>query len=292
MIKRMIALAAALVAIGQPAEAAPLWDTMKSYFSRKSEERPEIRIMILKEKPAVQVAIDGKYRIYDPRTGDHIATRQLGRKAEVSLQGGGLRWSEGFPGIHQLMIVPDSLSTTINVNGKEYQGSIIIYEVEGMLSVINSIGFEELLTAILADEVGEDEPIELIAAAAIVARTNAYALADNPANPFWAVSAEEVGYRGLPPSKDLSKIKEAVRNTRYMILSAKGSFEGVATPFSGDFARSAEAKLLNAGKVPSRITFAEAKKLSSNGKDAAEILHHSFPDAEISMIRYSPGSGR
>ncbi|CRX38652.1 SpoIID/LytB domain-containing protein [Estrella lausannensis] len=292
MIKRMIALAAIALLAGQQAEAAPLWDTMKSYFSKRTDERPEIRIMIVKEKPSVQMAIDGKYRIYDPRTRDHIATRQLGRKAEVTHQGDGLRWSEGFPGLHQLMIVPDTITTTIKVDGKEYQGSITIYEVEGMLSVINNIGFEELLTAVLADEVGENEPLELIAAAAIVARTNAYALAENPANPFWAVSADQVGYRGLPPNTDLTKVHEAVRNTRYMILGAKGSFEGVSTPFSGDFARSQEAKLLNAGKVPSRISFADAKKLAANGKDAAEILHHSFPDAEISMTRYSPGSGR
>lgn len=290
MISRMILLASAFMAINQ-VEAAPLWDSLKSYFTKKTEEKPEIRIMIVKEKSSVNIQINGKYRIFDPRTNDHLATRQTGRKGDVTPGGSGLYWCEGFPGIHQLMIVPDSAMTTIKVDGKDYFGSMIIYEVEGQLTVINSIGFEDLLTSVLDKEVGASEPLELISASAIVARTNAYSLAENPANPFWAVSAEDLDYYGIPQDKDISHIKEAVKNTRFMILSGKGSFKGVPTPLSTDFGNNT-GKLLSRGKAPSKITFEDAKKLSQSGKDASDILLHAFPDAQISLVRYSPGMSK
>lgn len=291
MITRMIALLALFMAINQPMNAAPLWDNIKSYFSRKTEELPQIRIMIVKEKPKVHIEVEGKYRMFDPRNNDHLATRPTGRQGDVTSIGSGLHWNEGFPGVHQLMIVPDK-HATIKVDGKAYYGSMIVYEVEGLLTVINSINFEDLLTSVLDKEVGEHEPLEFLSASAIVARTNAYSLAENPANPYWSVQAEDLDYYGIPQDKDMSLIEEAVRNTRYMVLSAKGTFEGVPGPLSVDFAKNTGAKLLSRGKAPSKITFTDAKKLSESGKDAADILLYAFPDAQISMIRYSPGKGR
>lgn len=281
MITRMIALAAAFMAISQPMQAGPLWDNIKNYFSRKSEEKPEIRIMIVKESPRVHLEVDGKYRIFDPRTSEHLATRPIGRQGDVTSIGSGIHWNEGFPGIHQLMIVPDNKQAITKVDGKEYFGSMIIYEVEGLLTVINSVGFDELLISVLDKEVGEKESLELVSASAIVARTNALALKEHPANPFWTASAEDLDYYGIPQDKDLSLIQRAVRNTRNMILKTRGA----SVPMSVDFAKNTGAKLLSNGKAPSKISFADAKKISESGKDAADILLHAFPDAQISLIR-------
>jgi len=280
MIKKMLVLAAVFVAMNQHVEGTPLWESIKSYFAKKTEVIPIIRIMIAKDKPQVNIAVEGKFRIFDPRTNDHLATRQLGRKADVQSIGSGLHWAEGFPGVHQLMIVPADPRATITVDGKEYSGSIIVYEVEGNVTVINSIGFEELVASVLDNEVSEKNSLELLSASAIIARTNAYALAEKPANPFWAVSAEDLNYEGVPQNKDLSLIQKAVRNTRHMVLSGKDS-----AAISMDFAKNTGAKLLSVGKIPSKISFAEAKKLSEGGKDAAGILLYAFPDAHISMMQ-------
>ncbi|CDR33386.1 SpoIID/LytB domain-containing protein [Criblamydia sequanensis] len=284
MIARVILTLIALIPLSCSLEAGTLWDSVNSYFSKKIDTTPTLRILVAKERTALDMAIQGKFRIYDPKNGELLATRKLGRSGPIEATSAGIKWGEGFPGIHQLLIVPDHIGTTIALDGKEYQGSLYVYEIDGKLNAINRIGVEELLYSVLSQDFNEYTPQELLASLAIVARTNAYFLADNPKNPFWTLDAEQINYNGINRSLYNPAVEEAVRHTRYMVLSKKSSFDAVSSTFPAFWA-DASSKLAGSGKVGSKISISEAKPLADRGQTASQILAKAFPGTEIVLIQ-------
>lgn len=260
-----------------------IWDNVTSYFKGNSRpEPPTIRVLLMHNQEKANLEVRGRYSLYDPYTNSHISTRFSGKSRTVQAASDGLKWGEAFPGLYQIKIKPDEASAFTLVNNIEYPGEIYIYDIGGTISVVNQISIEDYVRSILYAYQNQHLEPEVLAALAIVARTNAYFQGVNPKNTYWAVDAEKVGYHGRVNGSQA--IENAVRETRYMIMSRTGVYEGVATPFASQFEATAAA-----GKEgeTSQISLEEANPMAQHGEHAAQILAKAFPHTTIMLMQYS-----
>lgn len=264
---------------------AGVWDDITGYF--KSETRPEppnIRVLLIHDAEGANLQIQGRYSLYDPYTNSHISTRFAGKSKYIQALGDGLKWGESFPGLYQLKIEPDEPTTVVSINGSEYENSIYVYDIGGAISIVNQIPVESYVRSILINHQNQNLELETLASLAIVARTNAYFQAVNPKNTYWAVDAQKVGFQGRLSANN--SLDRAVNQTRYMIMSRTGVYEGVATPFAGQFGSLLPGQSAKDVQL-SRITLEEANGMAKNGEHAAQILAKAFPGSTIMLMQYA-----
>lgn len=283
MIVRTLLLFLALLPFSSPLQAS-WWDNVTGYFKGQSRlAPPTIRILVLHDLEGVNLEVRGKYSLYDPYTNSYISSRFVGKSRYVQAVSDGLKWGEAFPGLYQIKIKPDDAVTTTVINGHEYEGSIYIYDVGGTVSIVNQIPIEDYVKAVLVNYQDRHLAPETLAALAIVARTNAYFQAVNPKNTYWAIDAQKVNFQGKTPVS--SAVEDAIKLTRYMIMSRTGVYEGMATPFAAQF------DALSPGQTKemqvSKISLEEANETAQNGEHAAQILAKAFPGTTIMMMEYS-----
>ncbi len=284
-----LALLLATLSVDRGVEAG-LWDSTKNFFTNPKQNPPALRILVETDKPFLTVEVKGRYKVYDPRDNSHIITRKIGKKETLKIVGDGLMWGEEFPGVHQLLIVPDDLSILTVIDGVEYQGSIYIYDVEGKLSVVNRIDLEYFLNSILTPLFPETTSEELLAAVAIAARTNLYYLAANPKNTYWAINGKDINYLGYKTTGNSDSIMDAIHMTRYMVLGKNNAYEGVVDPILAEWQVPGLLNVKGGRQVLSKIDIAEGKRLAAKGDNAAQILKKAFPEATIQLIQTSPGA--
>lgn len=204
MIARMLVTLLAFLSVQLSLEAGII-DTITNIFTKEPlPQPPSIKALLTHDQDGVILEVKGKYKIYDPRNGELISTRFVGKRRFIQAVREGLKWGEEFPGIYQIVIVPDSPQTTTIVDGIEYRGSIYIYDIGGSISVVNQLDIEDYLSSIMTPkfrdpqqlEFKEPLPYEMLAVFAITARTNAYWQSQNSKTPYWDVDAKEVGYKG------------------------------------------------------------------------------------------------
>ena len=261
-------------------------------FSRNYCEMPSsIRILITHNVPGVELGVTGQYTLYDPVSlnrgdcgqKDHfIGTRYKGKCRYLETLIDGLKWGEEFPGQHQLKIVDDLPTSRTIVQGIEYKGPLYIYNVAGTISIVNELPIEEYVRNYLNQNYNTELEIEALYALAIIERTNAYFLAQNPKSPYWAIEAEKINYRGLACIHE--KVNQAIYYTNRMVLSRTGVYEGVITPFMATF----ETSIINPNHpevVKSQISIDEANQMAKNGLHAAQIIAKAFPGSTIMMTR-------
>lgn len=258
---------------------ADVWSNVKGYlgFSQKSEP-PQIRTLVIHDAEGVDLRVDGRYSLYDPYANSYISSRFVGKRKTMQAVSDGLKWGEAFPGLYQLKIKPDEQDTLTVINDKEYRGTMYIYDIGGAISIVNQLPVEDYIASILSKQDLSSLHRETIAALAIVARTNAYFQIGNPKNTYWAVDAQKVGYEGQVELND--PLNEAVKMTKYMIMSSTGVYEGIATPFGAELAFVTPGAGYKDVKV-SKISLEEANKMAENGDHAAQILARAFPQTTI-----------
>lgn len=264
---------------------AGILDKIKTFiFGPEKPKPPTIRLLIAEDKPGVTIQVKGRYSLYDPNKNQHLDSRLQGKSKYAQALKGGLRWGEEFPGLFQLKIIPEEPYVTTIVDGIEYRGSIYVYAVDGRVNVVNEVDIEDYLDSILAYEYKKPLNTELLNAIAIAARTNAYFQSVNPKNKFWDVRADQVGYDGFAVTQIGSPIEDAIKNTRYMVLSRTGTYEGVTTPFAARW--STGTKRGQELGTYSTITLHQAENLAINGAHAAQILQKAFPGSLITLVHY------
>lgn len=292
MMTRLVAVMLALATLFSPLQAG-LWDNVSSYFKKSQQNHsPSIRVLIAMDRPSIEVEVDGPFKGYDPRTGEVILLSKIGKKNKMQVMDGGLKWGEEFPGVHQILLVPSDHQTKITLDGVVYPGAIYFYDVERKLSAVNKISLEDYLASVLIPAQKGDLPEEFLAALAITARTNAYYLAENPKNPYWAVDGEQVGYHGTVNPERSPTVNQAIRDTRHMVLSKTGAYEGVVTPLLGYWKKTGQEQKKRHSGVPSKITIQEAETLAETGSNAAQILLKAFPNTSIQLTYHTPGTGK
>lgn len=264
---------------------AGMWDEFKSKIGLKEKAMPpSIRILLAHDLEGVHLEVKGMYSLYDPYSNSHLSTRFIGKSRYIQAVGDGLKWGEAFPGLYQLQIKPEEETTVTWIEGKPYAGSSYIYDIGGTISVVNQLSIENYIRLLpYQADYGSLHP-EVLAAIAIVARTNAYYQASNPRNTYWAVDAQKVGYEGL--KQEPAPIDQAINATRYMIMSRTGVYEGLATPFAAEFEG---VPSIGKGKEVenSKISLQEANEMAQRGEHAAQIIGRAFPGTTIMMMQYA-----
>lgn len=266
------------------------WDTFTGYFSKTAPTKPpKIRVLVVNDQQGVVIEVKGKYKMYDPHTGDHISTRFVGKRKFMQAVRDGLKWGEEFPGIFQLLIVPDETSTTTIVDGIEYRGPIYVYDVGGTISVVNEVGIEDFLSSTLSHSYRQKMPEEFLAATVIAARTNAYYTAANPKNQYWSVDAHPIKYQGYAVVDSTSDIEKAIKNTRHMVMSFTGQSDGKINAFPAEWKTNDD---YTRQQNISKITLEEAAEMAKQGAHAAQILTKAFPGVKIEMVHHPESDKR
>lgn len=268
---------------------AAVWNEVTNSFGggRRPPAPPSIRIRLIHGSPGVDVEVQGQYTLYDPnvelnKRERYIDTRYRGKCRYFQALGGGLKWGEEFPNLHQLKIVDDKPSSKTIIEGHIYKGPIYVYDVQGSLSIVNEVSIEEYVRGVLDLNVKEELEPEMLYALAIATRTNAYFQSQHPKNKFWAVDAKEVNYEGLTSGSE--QIYAAVRLTKNMVMSLTGIYEGLANPFPVQFGTLTLGHS-DANALPSKITIQEANEMAKKGEHAAQILAKAFPGSIIMLVQ-------
>lgn len=284
---KKIALALALLTPCFFLQGAPLQEKQPAYpqdvSSAVASPSNKIKVLITHNKTQAQLNIEGKYRIFDPHTNKHISTRLLGKNQIIQSVHDGLKWGEEFPALHQLEFVPGDPNTTISVDGILYKGNIYVYDIGGSISLVNELPVEDFVYSVLAITPVIQQPGEVQAALAIAARTHAYFLRQNPKSPFWDIEAGQSGYRGMAQETAYPILQRAIKNTKDMVLSLSGKFEGTIKPFpiEWDYIGNSQAK---PKAMKSLVSVSDANNLAKQGEHADAILKKAFPQASLHLI--------
>ncbi len=177
-------------------------------------------IQVLLERDATEVLLEvkGPYFLFNPQDGTKVSSGLLGKRFMVHAIKSGLKWGEEFPGLYQLFIKPRSEETSIFINGIQYSGSIGIYAVGNRINIVNDLDIESFVKSQLSTQLSHPMESEVLAAMAILARTNAYYAISRHQEAFWHVSAADVGYQGSGLIAPHSAAIKAVDSTRHLIL--------------------------------------------------------------------------
>ncbi len=240
---------------------------------RERYKGPTIRIQLMSDVDGTQVEVKGAYNVYDPRTGNKLDTAYTGSSYYMYPTVDGIKWGQEFPGIYQVLIVPDKVDTTVLVNGSEYRGMAYLYQVKGFLGGVNEVSLEEFVASILSSHVPEDiTEEEALAALAIALRTEALYWISIASNPYWDIKAGTVGYRGSAIERRDGAFDEALKSTRDLVMKKMG-FDDLVT-----------VRWFSAGENMAPVH--EMQKLAKEGKDARAILEKVFGEMKIVKAQY------
>jgi len=246
-------------------------------------ENTFIKLLVVHDKPGVVLEVKGQYKIHDPHTGNFISTRFKGKRKYMQAVSDGMKWGEEFPGVHQLMIVPNTLSTTTIVDGIEYKGRIYVYDVGGTISVVNELTLDDYIRSTIAQQYQTTSlSDEAMNAVVIAARTNAYYLVQNPGSHFWTIDARKTGYQGHALITVSPKFEKSLERTRNMVLSTEES--GVKA-FANNWGITAGDSDAMKNIMASSISVVEADDLAKKGDHAAKILTKAYPKTNIKVLK-------
>lgn len=257
------------------------------FKSNQNDALPTINVLIVHDKEDVLIDVRGRYKLLDPLHNKHLSSRVLNKAQLVKPMREGLKWGEEFPGLYQIEFIPASSDTQILVEGIEYRGRIQVYDIGGTISVVNKLPIEEYLVSVLPQQFRQKQPYEVMAALAIMARTDAYFWTLNPKSNFWAVDARQVGYKGKIADEQ-NTFKKAVKDTQYMILTRGDPFEKGATPFAAQWDPTPQ-KQFNPSVKPAiaEISMSDASEMALKGIHAGEILDKAFPKSKMKLVQFS-----
>ena len=245
---------------------------------------PTVKVLVLHDQDGAILEVKGKYRIMDHHNSDANDTgwRFTGKSQYVQALHSGIKWGEQFPDSHQIAIIPGNAETQIFVNGTRYPGTVYIYDNgnNNKLSFVNELPIEDYLAYSLNNHFPTNLSDETLAALAIAERTNTYYQAQHPINKFYDVDGLQSSYKGAISYDPNVGIQKALRNTRYMVMSRTGLYEGIVTPFALSWERGS-----NKGET-SQIGLNDAEGMARDGKHAAAILDRAFPKSTIQLVPF------
>lgn len=244
---------------------------------------PTVKVLVLHDQDGAILEVKGKYRVIDPHNKEELThLRFSGKSQYVQALDSGMKWGEEFPDTHQIALIPAAPDTEIYVNGYRYPGSVYIYDTRknNKISVVNELPIEDYLVLSLNNRYSSNLSDETLAALAIAERTNTYFQAQHPKSKFFAIDDHQSDYKGVRSIDPNSGIQKALRNTRYMVMSRTGLYEGIVTPFPVSW----EQKPSSGENA--QITLNDAEGMARQGKHAAAILERAFPKSTIQFIPF------
>ncbi len=285
MLMRLLFVILAIMPFGTKAQAG-FWDSMVDTFTYSKPKAPSIKVLVLHDVERASLEVKGKYTLVDPNTDNDkeiTLPRVLGKKRDIEPRHDGIKWGEAFPDYFQFKVVPGDPKTEIILNDKEFKGNLYVYNIGDSISVVNQTPIEQYVRALLTNNYEQyNLHPEALAAVTIAVRTNAYFQANNPKSKLYAVDGKKVGFDGMVDASP--DVVEAVKVTRYMILSKTGVYEKKATPFAAQFTLKDQPPAKEA--EVSKLSLEEINKLAQKGEHAAQILSKAFPNSQIVILEY------
>jgi stage II sporulation protein D len=254
--------------------AAHAEDLSKDAVSRLIEIRerfdgPTIRIQLFDDVEGTQVEVKGRYNVFDPKTGKKADSAFLASNYYMYPTVDGIKWGAEFPGLYQVLIVPDKTETTVLVGGTEYRGMAYLYQIQGTLAAVNEVSLEDFVTSILSSHIPSYvTEKEAIAALAIALRSEALRQMTFSKSPYWDVKAGTFGYRGFSIERHDAPFIDAMRSSKAMVLMKGDDVVNV--------------KWFAAGEA--MAPFHEIQNWAKDGYDARAILEKLFPDSKIVLL--------
>lgn len=190
---------------------------------RSQVDKPAtLKVLLVHGAERVFIEAKGRYSVFNLSDNLLVDSGIFGKKGELSLIDGGIKWGEHHPHINHIRLVPGDSKSTFLVDGIEYKGCLNIRSFGGQLTVINEVDVETYLSATLNPKFPSKLPDEMAEAIAVVARTNAYYFLTHAQNPSWHVSAENVDYQGYAFTFQKPYITRAIERTRHLIMTYEG----------------------------------------------------------------------
>ncbi len=278
--KGKLAFALLAMAISSASLEAGMRDDIPSSFELKQNSRPaSIKVLIADDIPGALIEVKGKYNIYDPYKRKRIDASFFPKRRYIQAVDSGLKWGESFPGIHQIAIIPDDLTTTTLVDGIEYRGSIYVYEIEERLSIVNEVSIEDYVHSLISSHIEKPLKEEALAAFVIAARTDAYYTSMKSKHEFWQVDAKEVNYQGYGVVKKDALLERVMASTEHLLLTRSKRSEATIQPIPCKWSLDSSQ---DKGEV---LILRDAEIMAEKGYDASRILTHVFRDTHLEFFK-------
>ena len=240
-----------------------------------------IKALIAENIDGALIDVRGAYKVYNPENGKLLSSGFRGKRYYLQTNKAGLKWGEGYPGIHQLKIIPSNSSTTILVNGIQYKGIIEAYDINSKIQIVNEVDVEDYIRSTLSHEFAVHTHDHIVCdAIAIAMRTHAYNIIANTFNPFWDVCAKEVKYFGEGQTKINQKIERGILATRGMIMTYKDQpFSTSWTEHCGGKTASYESVFRKKGDGPEGVLVGYAQKERAQAKWKCSLSNNQLSKA-------------
>lgn len=245
-----------------------------------------LKVLLIHGVDKVFIEAKGRYSVFNLSNNLLLDSGIFGKKGELCLVDGGIKWGEHHPKIHHIRIVPGDSQSTVLVDGIEYKGCLDIRTVGATFTIINEVDVESYLSSTLSAKFIEKLPSELAEALAITARTNAYYFLNDAKDAAWHVSAEKVGYQGYALTFQKPSLERSIEKTRHIIMTYEGrpfpaywteDSAGQTTTFSAVFRKEAlvppgvKAPIASYHRENSKWAFALSKERLANLIDAQGV---------------------
>lgn len=239
-------------------------------------KQPVIRVEMMADIEGAMVEVRGPHNIYDPKNGKKVESIYQSSAYYMYPTADGLKWGEEFPGIYQLLVVPDSPSTSVVLAGSPFRGMIACYQLEGSVGFVNELSIEDFVDSVLSAHMPQTVTSkEAIAAMAILLRTDALHAIKHPQNKhYWDIRADECGYKGYTAVRRDELFCDATKAARDMVMLCPTQTEAFGVASITEFSKEEIAHKAE-----------ECQKLAQEGKDAKAILETLFPQSQITLAK-------
>ncbi len=291
-IRSMMTALGLAVGMTSAAEAGVIDRYAYAMMGNHRPSAPSVRVLIVHDAKSALLRVDGKYAVVDPVHHEVLSRRVSGKQRDILVTKHGLKWGEEFPDMRQLKLVPTAPETIMYVNGTPYSGIISVYDVDGMISIVNEVDIEDYVASVLAAKIDRQVPKEALAAVAIAQRTDAYYRSSFSKNKYWDIDGLKFRYAGVSPSQHYEEAEKAVDATSYMVMSASDITAKTDTDSNKEVALFpahwvVEPLSQGAKKTTERrptLVLSEAETAAVQGQNAAQILNRAFPGVTVQRM--------
>ena len=169
--------------------------------------------------------------------------------------------------------------SSLLVNGRPYGGRLRLIPESGGLRVVNHVGLETYIGAVVGAEMPSSWSLEALRAQAVAARSYALAHMARPANRHWHLgdTTRWQAYKGLSSSNE--RTRQAAASTAGMILSYQGAI--VESLYAANRQISLEAH----GHLGASMSQHGAQDLAMQGYRYNQILGHYYQGASLARLK-------
>ena len=227
----------------------------------------EIRVALLTAGASPELSANGAWQVVS-RDGQLL--QQGGAGSPVNL---GELWTQGPEAWLQ------TSGGSLLVNGRPYGGRLRLIPQGGGLRVVNHVGLETYIGAVVGAEMPSSWSMEALRAQAVAARSYALAHMARPADRHWHLgdTTRWQAYKGISSSND--RTRQAAASTAGMILSYQGAI------VESLYAANRQITLEAHGHLGASMSQHGAQDLAQQGYRYNQILGHYYQGASLARLK-------